>query len=222
MTLTIADILAWADAHQERTGRWPGVRSGAIGAAPGRTWQAVDSALRRGLPGAEGCWGLAPLLAAQRGVRNRAALPALTEKQIVAWAQRHFQRTGAWPTSASGPIFEVAGETWQGVHQALRQGHRGLPGGSSLARLLEQAGCRRNRRALPGLTVEQITAWAAAHARRTSVWPTRKSGPVVEAPGETWKGLDQALQQGHRRLPGGSSLARVIRDYRNLLLEARR
>jgi len=33
--LTIKQILAWADAHQERTGDWPTVKSGLV-------WEAVD------------------------------------------------------------------------------------------------------------------------------------------------------------------------------------
>jgi len=69
------------------------------------------------------------------------------------------------------------------------------------------------------VTVEQICAWAEAFARRTlGSWPTANSGPVVEAPGETWKALDMALRQGHRGLPAGSSLAYLIRFYRNLTL----
>jgi hypothetical protein len=36
----------------------------------------------------------------------------------------------------SGAIRGVAGETWHGVDQALRWSYRGLPGGSSLGRLL--------------------------------------------------------------------------------------
>jgi hypothetical protein len=33
----------------------------------------------------------------------------------------------------------------------------------------------------------------ASHYRRTGVWPQAKSGPVGEAPGETWDGIDMAL-----------------------------
>jgi hypothetical protein len=55
---------------------------------------------------------------------------------VVAWADAHHTRTGDWPKHKSGPIPEAPGEKWQGVENALRLGLRGLPGGSSLYRLL--------------------------------------------------------------------------------------
>ena len=53
------------------------------------------------------------------------------------------ERTGKWPTKTSGPIPEAPGESWNAVTAALREGLRGLPGGSSLALLLaEKRGVR--------------------------------------------------------------------------------
>jgi hypothetical protein len=46
---------------------------------------------------------------------------------------------------------------------ALRLGLRGLPGGSSLARLLDEQRRVRNVKNLPPLTEEQILAWADEH-----------------------------------------------------------
>src|SRR5260370_20843598 len=129
--LTLARILAWADAHIRRTGAWPKVRSGPVIEAAGVSWLSVEQALRRGLPGLPGRSSLAQLLAERRGVRNRARLAPFTDEQILAWADAHFRRTGSWPTSGSGPIREAPGETWQAVHKALQEGHRGLPGGCS-------------------------------------------------------------------------------------------
>ena len=37
-----------------------------------------------------------------------------------------------------GPIPEVPGEQWRNVDAALREGFRGLPGGSSLTQLLTE------------------------------------------------------------------------------------
>jgi hypothetical protein len=62
----------------------------------------------------------------------------------------------------------------------------------------------------PPLTVGQILAWADAHHARTGEWPTAFSGPVADAPGEKWDYLDQALRNGHRGLPGGDSLPRLL------------
>src|SRR5262249_58060632 len=96
-------------------------------------------ALRQGLRGLLGDSSLAQLLAARRGVRNVQALPPLTEGQIVAWALAHHDRTGGWPYEDSGPVAEAPGETWKNLDAALRQGLRGLPGDSSLARLIAEA-----------------------------------------------------------------------------------
>ena len=81
---------------------------------------------------------LAGLLARELGVRNRTNLSALTAAQVVGWAKAHHRRTGEWPTGESGSIGGVPGETWHGVDLALRWGYRGLPGGSSLGRLLRE------------------------------------------------------------------------------------
>jgi hypothetical protein len=56
----------------------------------------------------------------------------------------------------------------------------------------------------------QILAWADAHRERTGRWPSRASGVVAAAPGETWVAIDQALRRGDRGLPGGDSLARLL------------
>jgi hypothetical protein len=65
--LTEGLILGWADAHRERTGRWPNVDSGAVAGVPGETWRQVDSALRAGQRGLPGGDSLARLLHRRRG-----------------------------------------------------------------------------------------------------------------------------------------------------------
>ena len=62
----------------------------------------------------------------------------LTLAQILAWADEHRARTGEWPVASSGPVEGVPGEKWEAVNWALAQGLRGLPGGSSLSRLLAE------------------------------------------------------------------------------------
>jgi hypothetical protein len=203
-------ILAWADAHHQRTGRWPHAKAGSIPEAPGETWTAVQMALRNGLRGLPGGSSLALLLAAQRGARNRWSRPNLALAQILAWADACHQRTGHWPHLESGSIPEAPGETWGGVNSALRQGARGLPGGLSLAELLAEERGARNQVSLPRLCRQHILAWADAHWRRTGTWPTTDSGPIPEAPGETWSAVDTALRQGSRGFRGGASLARLL------------
>ena len=108
--------------------------------APGETWLGIDTALRDGLRGLRGGSSLAQLLAKRRNVRNKAAAPRLTVETILAWADAYHQRRGTWPGQRSGPIAEAFGETWSGVHCALYEGLRGLPGGDSLHQLLVRTG----------------------------------------------------------------------------------
>jgi len=149
-TLSVSQILAWADAHRQRTDHWPTPDSGRVPGAPfGLTWQAIHQALRQGNRGLPGGSSLACLLAEQRGVRHRLALPPLAIGQILAWCDAHRQRTGRWPTQYSGAVADAPGETWKGINHALRLGYRNLSGGSSLARLLEQERGVRHLKRLP-------------------------------------------------------------------------
>jgi len=134
--LTVAQVLAWADAHHAATGEWPTTRTGAVAGAPGETWQAINQSLVRGQRGLPGGSSLAKLLAEHRGRRNPHRLPRLTVEQILVWADEHFGRTGRWPAVAPGMVADAPGETWANISAALQQGHRGLPGGDTLARLL--------------------------------------------------------------------------------------
>jgi hypothetical protein len=137
-TLTLAQVLAWADHHHAMLGEWPKSSSGPVLAEPGERWRNLDNALRYGLRGLVAGSSLAQLLRVERGVPNVQAMPALTEAQILTWAQLHLARTGRWPTTHSGPIEEAPGEVWGRLDDALRRGLRSLPGGSTLSRLVRR------------------------------------------------------------------------------------
>ena len=296
--LTVAQILAWADEHAQRTGRWPTVRSGEIENSGRMTWDGVDNALSRGRAGRrgglqgglrgsrslaqllarhrgktpnrtllgpstdeilkwadafharhrrwprkvdprvagmkwswtainhmirrngcgiEGVHTLAQLLARMRGKRNVKQLAPLSMAEILRWADLFYFRTGRWPVRHDGPVMpradETWHETWDTVDSALRVGRRGVRGGSSLARLLKarRGAVYRPPPRLPPLTVPQILRWAYAHHRRTGTWPARFSGRVVDARGETWESIDEALKHGRRGLPQGT-LARLLAE----------
>ncbi len=214
--LTEAQILAWADAHRERTGDWPKQKSGPVTDAPAESWGAISASLSMGLRGLPAGSSLATLLASERGVRNKGRLPSLTEAQIIRWSDAHKKRTGEWPKSSFGPVYGVPGESWGRIDAALARGLRGLPGGSSLTQLLASERDVRNVRGLPDLTEAQILAWADAHRERTGEWPKRASGPVDGAPGETWAIIQGALYKGRRGLPGGSSLPQLLAHERGV------
>lgn len=214
--LTEAQILDWVDAHHRRTGNWPIYSSGRIPAVRGETWSAVDHSLRIGRRGMPGGSSLARLLESRRGVRNVQAVVDLTVEQILVWADAHHARTGSWPTRAAGPIAGTNGETWSAVAQAIVVGGRGLGEPGSLARLLAQHRGVRNRKNVPRLRKRQILAWADAHRAGTGSWPTRKSGPIPNEPGEAWSAIDAALVVGVRGCPGGDSLARFLGRHRGV------
>jgi hypothetical protein len=195
---------------------WPRARSVPRPKILGETWRTIDQALRTGQRGLGGGLSLARLLVEQRGVRSRQYAPALQRRVILTWARAHHRRTGAWPSARSGPIAEASDETWRAVDEALRGGRRGLQGELTLASLLAQAAGVRNRTNLPTLTVARILAWADAHHRRTGSWPNDISGSVVDAEGETWKGVAMALRFGYRGLQGRLSLARLLAARRGV------
>jgi hypothetical protein len=214
--LTEEQILVWADAQHETTGEWPKSQSGVVAAAPEENWANLEQLLQRGLRGLPGGSSLARLLEERRGVRNRGALSPLTPEQILSWADAHFERTGRWPTLNSGSIPDTCGETWAAAHAALREGGRGLPGGSSLAKLLADHRGVRNIQDLPPITIEIILTWADEHFKQTGEWPTQQSGAISGAQGETWKGVQMALLKGRRGLPGRSSIARLLAEKRGI------
>ena len=148
------------------------------------------------------------LLAEHRGVRNLADLPDLTIEQIVAWADAYKAASSDWPTRASGQIVGTD-ESWSRIDVALKGGGRGLPGGTSLAKVLAKYRGVRNAMDLPSLTVEQILRWIDAYKEAMGEWPTRASGRITGSD-ETWSGVSTALVEGVRGLPGGSSLAKLF------------
>lgn len=208
--LTRKLILQWADAHHQRTGKWPYVQSGTIQECPEENWKRVDNALRWGLRGFPGQSSLAQFLTERRGAWNRKDRPVLTYKAILQWCDEHHRRTGEWPHLCEDRIHGTRYETWTGVNAALWQGTRGMPGGESLARLLAKRRNKRYRLATPRLTIKQILKWADAYVARTGRRPDCKSGPIPSTNGETWCSVSKALERGKRGFPGGSTLPRLL------------
>lgn len=212
--LHLDEVLRWADAHHSRTGKWPKITSGPIPEARDVSWYQVNTSLLQGRRGLPSGMTIARLLAEKRGVRNIAELPKFTEAQILAWADAYHARHRKWPNRCSGRIVGAPGETWSNVQNALHLGVRGMPGGSSLAKLLTAKRGAPHRDQQPSLSIRQILAWADAYHDRLGNWPTASSGRIGPHTQETWQRIDNALRYGHRRLPGGHSLSRLLADRR--------
>jgi hypothetical protein len=213
--LTVARILAWADSHLARTGRWPGCEGGHVLDDRNEEWENINQALARGYRGLPGGDTLARPLTRERGRRHANRLPQLTEEQVAEWARTHRARTGRWPREKGGPVKSVPGETWSAIGSARRQGLRGLPR-TSLPRLLARRFGDRNRGDLLRLTEQAILRWPDAYHEAHGRWPICTSGAIAEAPGETWAAVQAALPEGGRGLPGGSSLGRLLAERRQV------
>jgi hypothetical protein len=141
----------------------------------------------------------------------------LTVPLIKKWARQHFEYTGRWPAKESGQVFGQGELTWKAVDRMLRRGGQGLRGGSSLMQVVKASGGTYNtRKKRPGLTVKQILEWADSHHMRTGEWPTRDSGPVLDAPDIAWGTIEKRLRRGDDTLPGGSSLAMLLKEARGV------
>jgi hypothetical protein len=137
-------------------------------------------------------------------------------QQVLAWADAHHRRTGHWPSVNSGQVRDAPGEKWANLNAVLYTGGRGLPGGTSLARLLGKHRGVFNAVHRPRLTVAQILHWADAHYHRQGRWPGVASGVVAGVRGEHWRTINSALARGCRGLRAGDSLARLLGRYRGV------
>lgn len=213
--LLIEQILAWGDAHFKRTHCWPTCNSGSIAEAPyGESWRTVELALRRCRRGIRRPTSLAQLWRKHRGVRKRPHGRIVTEREILEWADAFYLHHGHWPRLGSGAVTEAPDISWTSLHCALRDGGRGLPGGSSLAQFLFKHRGARSTGFAPAVGMSQILAWADAHFHRHGKWPSCASGRVEDCPEESWGGIQQALVCGYRGLPGGLTLARFLDEQR--------
>jgi hypothetical protein len=146
--------------------------------------------------------------ATKRSWRNRkkGKRRLLTRSQILRWADAHRARTGAWPTVQSGIVHEAPDETWARIGGALIRGFRGLPGGSSLPKLLRKARGVRHSRKRRDLRIRQLLLWADAYYIRHGTWPCKRSGIIPESNGLTWAVAYRSL----RRSKDGAARRRTL------------
>ena len=66
------------------------------------------------------------------------------------------------------------------------------------------------------LTIADILRWADYHHIRFGEWPISRSGKILDQPDRTWESVQTALSKGTCGLPGGDSLARLLRRKRKI------
>ncbi|MCW3096760.1 MAG: hypothetical protein JWL77_2378 [Chthonomonadaceae bacterium] len=142
--------------------------------------------------------------------------PDWTIEDILALADAFYEKHGKWPSSNSGRISDASPDTWTGIDLALTRGNRGLPGGTTLARLLIECRGAYDRSKVPQLDTEKILSWADDHYARTQSWPTSYSGPVTGTLDETWVRIDHALRRGMRGIMIKTSLSRLLAERRGV------
>ncbi len=59
--------------------------------------------------------------------------PVLHIADVLRWADAHLDRTGEWPETTSGELFDAPNEKWANIDQALRKSFRGFVGGADKA-----------------------------------------------------------------------------------------
>jgi hypothetical protein len=201
-------ILQWADAWFQRTGKWPIVESGVVSETSSETWSGINQTLKRGIDGVEPGSSLNKFLNEMRAVPMYHQSPLLTVEQILAWADTHFAQTGEWPKSSSGAVVGAPGETWEHINWALNAGTRSLEKHVSLARLLTDNRGVRHRLDQPSLTLTQINNWVLKHYLQHHRLPRVKDGEIPGSDGESWQMIDESFRRGRRGLArsGYSSL----------------
>jgi superfamily II DNA or RNA helicase len=208
--LTRETIIKLAKQHYRREGRWPTTTSGEI---PGsdETWARINAALWQGQRGFPGGDSLPRFLDRELGVVNRLTSARLSEKRILRWADDHKARYGSFPT-IHDKRSPAPGESWMAINAALERGARGLPGGTSLPKLLakERGATRGIHR--PRLKVATIVRWARVHRAATGAWPTEGSGEIVGTD-ERWDNIAQCVRLGLRGFPRGWTLKKVVDQY---------
>ena len=133
--------------------------------------------------------------------------PDYSVDQLLVWVDVFIEKHGEPPTQRSGEV-EGTSENWCAIDLALRNGCRGLPGGSSLSRLLTET-----HRINQDFSEDQILVWADAYYEKHGDYPMHRSGKVEGTP-DYWFTINKALRQGLRGLPGGSSLSKLLRSKR--------
>ena len=204
-------ILEWADQYLAINGKYPTKNSGEIPNSNGETWGGVNAALRKGIRGIQRKITLSALLHETKRKRNRFQAENLSEKQILQWIDDYYKAHGNYPKHNFGTIKGTL-ETWSSVDNALQKGTRGLPGGSSITKLLSKHRDIRSSAYLADLTEEQIILWAKEWFEKNGKWPTSISGQIEGSGGETWGAIQAALPVGGRGLPRKITLADLLQE----------
>jgi hypothetical protein len=214
--LTIEIVITWMRAFKEEHGVLPGPHEKrSVPGQPHEKWSNLDTLLLQGRRGLSPGNSLTRLAVSHFGSRNVNRPPRLTETMIVKAIRTFHEAHGRYPNKdEKEPVPGHPGEKWSHIEAALRAGGRGLPGGSSLAKVREEKFDGINRKNQTPLTEPLIVAWMAAFLKKYGILPTSKERrEVPDQPKEAWSRIDGCLHEGCRGLKGGETLIQLGRRH---------
>ena len=194
--LSIQLIISWAKHHYQETNSWPTYESGVVLAEPSENWGAIRSNLVAGGRGLPSGLSIEKVLTNELGIVGVRSGKNLTEELVIRLAKAHFELTEVYPHEKSTWILDGS-DSWAAISAALREGLRGLPGGTSLAQLLDKAGLKANSadRSYPSL-MEIIKAAEEFKELNNGNLPSRESGVFPNYLDLTWGKIDAGLKRG--------------------------
>ncbi len=218
--LTEEVIVGWIERYvADHNGRYPHGGSGKIEYAPKKeplTWCGLSACMTNGYRGLPGGTTVSKFISEHfHNDRNRINLPSLSEEDILNWAEQYKVEFGRYPTMREGQVkyFTQGRLTWCAVNACLDKGLRGLPGGTTLSRLIVNNLVNVNKSSLHRLLEEDILRWAEQYKVEFGRYPHCQSGRVnFDGSYFTWANIDVCLRRGHKGLSGGSSLSKLLKS----------
>lgn len=124
------------------------------------------------------------------------ARPPITIEQLREAVDQHRQANGGRFPTHQGHCDHL-GLAWSTVDTALREGYRGLPGGSTLRKWIDET--YPAERYAPPYTSANIRAWVVAHREaHEGSFPTVESGPIAGV-NRTWMDVNDSMRK--KQLP---------------------
>lgn len=218
---TREQLKGWIGRFIETHGKKPNKRDGIVEFTgsdfKGITWNAINTALNRGNRSFSPGSSLASFTETEFGIKNPKRKPTLSEDGIRELIQNFIARHGRKPQKTDGLIEHHEGNlSWQIIDRRLRDGNKGLSGGSSLAIFSETHFGIRDQVKIPEVSLDLIRFYIQKHFAKYKKYPTSKSGKIEFAEGElkgiSWHSVNQAIKAGKTSLPKGSTLADYIQS----------
>lgn len=174
----------------------------------GTTARNLANSFRKGLRGLDGNISFPEFANQVLGLKEKKDLDV---SMIIKELKKYHKKNKKYPNKRDASFFLADGTSATSLDQALRMGFRGLDGGSSLAKLIEEISGKPSHTNKMKLTESIIKKEIISFYMKNKQYPTqcsKESKPF----GSTWVSIDLALRSGFRGLEGGSSLSKLVKE----------